>query len=139
MLFSLLCVTLPATPTVAQDATIPRFEPGPCPIETATPLEGVDCGDLVVYENRDDPAEGTMRLAVSILYGFSDVPGRDPLVTLSGGPRGLLCHIYTATRCRSALRNERLLAGQACPYGAGLAGESRVSGVVGPPAATGTM
>lgn len=79
-------MALPATPAAAQDAEIPRFEPGPCPFETAAPLEGVDCGDLVVYENRDDPAEGTLRLAVAILRSFNDTPEPDPIVFPAGGP-----------------------------------------------------
>lgn len=70
----------------AEKAEVPRFEPGPCPFETVAPLDGVDCGALVVYENRDRPAEGTLRLAVAILRSPSDAPAPDPLVLLTGGP-----------------------------------------------------
>lgn len=97
-------MALPATPAAAQDAEIPRFEPGPCPFETTAPVEGVDCGDLVVYENRDDPAEGTLRLAVAILRSFSDTPEPDPIVFLSGGP-GNRSVISTPQRARSNFWN----------------------------------
>jgi len=68
--------------------SVPRFEHGECPFETKTTLEGVDCGELVVYENRKNPSEGTLHLAVSILRSLSDSPDPDPLVFLSGGPGG---------------------------------------------------
>lgn len=72
---------------MAQES-VPRFEPGDCPFESQSPLEGVDCGELVVYENREEPEEGTLRLAVAILRSLSDKPAPDPLVFLSGGPGG---------------------------------------------------
>ncbi|PAU93779.1 hypothetical protein CK503_08885 [Aliifodinibius salipaludis] len=66
--------------------TIPRFEPGKCPFETQSPLDGLECGKLIVYENRDDPAEGTLHLAVAILHSYSENPEPDPLVFPAGGP-----------------------------------------------------
>jgi pimeloyl-ACP methyl ester carboxylesterase len=73
---------------VAAQPDVPRFEPGDCHFEVQPEHGDVSCGDLVVYEHRDDPAEGTLRLAVSILESTSDDPAPDPLVYLMGGPGG---------------------------------------------------
>lgn len=74
--------------TVSAQDSVPRFEPTDCHFHTEEPLEGVDCGELVVWENREDHAEGTLRLAVAILRSTADDPEPDPVVFLSGGPGG---------------------------------------------------
>ncbi|NEZ03929.1 alpha/beta hydrolase [Wenzhouxiangella sp. XN201] len=71
---------------------VPRFERTDCHFESEKPLEGVDCGELVVWENRQDHKEGTLRLAVAILRSTADEPEPDPLVYLSGGPGGRSVH-----------------------------------------------
>lgn len=76
---------LPMSSAAAQD-TVPRFESTACPFETEEELEGVDCGELVVWENRDRPEEGTLRLAVAILRSTAEEPESDPLVFITGGP-----------------------------------------------------
>ena len=77
-----------ATPTPAPTPTpaIPpedRYEDAPCPPE----LDGLaaECGYLTVPADYDDPAAGTMRLAVAVLPSKSDSPGV-PLAYLDGGP-----------------------------------------------------
>lgn len=66
-----------------------RFEPGPCPFEVAGPEDGkLDCGTLIVPENRDRAGGRTLRLAVAILRSSSPTPRQDPVVFLSGGPGG---------------------------------------------------
>jgi pimeloyl-ACP methyl ester carboxylesterase len=67
---------------------VPRFKPGDCHFEVRPEHGPITCGDLIVYENRDDPSEGTLRLAVAILESTSDAPAPDPLVFLMGGPGG---------------------------------------------------
>lgn len=65
----------------------PRFEPTPCPF---TPAESggalVECGQLVVPENRTAPESRLLRLAVTILRASGPEAKRDPIVYLSGGP-----------------------------------------------------
>src|SRR6188474_1402046 len=58
----------PAAPAAAQSG-VPRFEPGLCdfPAGTLPAGERVDCGFLVVSENRASQSENTIRLAVAIL------------------------------------------------------------------------
>lgn len=70
------------------DGTVPRFEAGDCHFDVRPEHGDVTCGNLVVYENRDDPSEGTLRLAVAILESTGDDPAPDPIVFLMGGPGG---------------------------------------------------
>jgi pimeloyl-ACP methyl ester carboxylesterase len=73
---------------VCAQEEVPRFEPASCPFEGAEGRDDIECGYLVVAENRDEPDGRTLRLAVSILKSLSDKPLTDPLVYLSGGPGG---------------------------------------------------
>jgi pimeloyl-ACP methyl ester carboxylesterase len=63
----------------------PRFAPAPCPIEVA-PDERIDCGVLLVPENRGKPGSRTIRLPVVIFRSRSAHPAPDPLLFLAGGP-----------------------------------------------------
>lgn len=83
----LTTVVLAPMPLAAQEP-VPRFEPTDCPFDAEQPLEGVECGELVVWENRERHEEGTLRLAVAILRSTGENPEPDPLVFLSGGPGG---------------------------------------------------
>ncbi len=84
-------VLFPA-PTVAPTATSaplpvyePRFESAPCPMDTPEDVT-VDCGYLVVPEDRRVADGPTMRLAVAIMR--SSAPQPDPILYLEGGPGG---------------------------------------------------
>ena len=78
---------------VATGGTHPRlFEPAPSP-EGVPPAIRVDCGFLVVPENRRDNGEGslgashkTIRIAVAIARASSGVALPDPIVFVPGGP-----------------------------------------------------
>src|SRR3712207_4170054 len=69
-------------------AAPPRFEPGPCPYAAGRIPAGerVDCGVLLVLEDRDAPASTTLLLAVAIVRATSPAPAPDPVVYLEGGP-----------------------------------------------------
>jgi pimeloyl-ACP methyl ester carboxylesterase len=77
----------PAPPAGAQ-AGVPRFEPGQCafPAGTIPAGERVDCGFLVVSENRASQSQNTIRLAVAILRSPNAAPAPDPIVYLADGP-----------------------------------------------------
>jgi pimeloyl-ACP methyl ester carboxylesterase len=67
------------------------FEPAPCPMQLpAAQIEGdsVECGYLVVPEDRADPSSGDIRLAVAIFHPSGGAIEPDPIVYLSGGPGG---------------------------------------------------
>ena len=80
----LSCVLLCGS-AIAQEA-VPRFEPSACPFEGAEVRDDVQCGYLVVPENRSIPDGRTLRLSVAVLKSSSGSPHPDPLVFLSGGP-----------------------------------------------------
>jgi pimeloyl-ACP methyl ester carboxylesterase len=67
----------------APAGSVPRFEPAPCPLPAPA---GVACGYLVVWEDRAEPAGGTIRLPIAILPSDDSDPEPDPVVYLTGGP-----------------------------------------------------
>lgn len=77
---------LPFTPVLGEG--LPRFVPGPCPIDVPAALRGrVSCGTLVVPEDRKNPSESELvRIAVAILRSASSSPAPDPVLFLEGGP-----------------------------------------------------
>jgi pimeloyl-ACP methyl ester carboxylesterase len=69
----------------------PKFEDAPCPFEIpAGQVEGetVECGYLVVPENRADPETKTIRLSVAIFRHPGGAIHADPIIYLEGGPGG---------------------------------------------------
>ena len=90
----LLFALLLASPTVARaaqaaegTATVPRFEPAPCPkLPGAEELAKASCGYLVIPENRSRPTGRTIRLMVAKYPARSPEKRADPVVYLAGGP-----------------------------------------------------
>jgi pimeloyl-ACP methyl ester carboxylesterase len=90
----LLLALLLASPAVARaaqaaegTATVPRFEPAPCPkLQGAETLAKASCGYLVVPENRSRPTGRTIRLMVAKYPASSAEKQPDPVVYLAGGP-----------------------------------------------------
>jgi pimeloyl-ACP methyl ester carboxylesterase len=63
------------------------FEAAECPVPIpATVTVEIDCGFLVVPENRLDPDSNEIRLAVAHLHSPSPDAGPDPIIELAGGP-----------------------------------------------------
>lgn len=80
-----MALSLPSI-AVAQAMPSPgRFEKTACPPEVASG-ERIDCGLLVVPENRKAPASRTIRLPVIIMRSRAAVPASDPVLFLAGGP-----------------------------------------------------
>ncbi len=77
-------------PPTATPAALTGLEPGACPFNLPSGLiEGktIECGYLVVPEDRSDANSPTIRLAVAVLHP-SATPQPDPIVYLEGGPGG---------------------------------------------------
>jgi pimeloyl-ACP methyl ester carboxylesterase len=77
----------------ATDAPEPAatFEQAPCPFALPSGhVDGqtVECGYLVVPEDRADPSGRRIRLAVAILRHPGGAPEPDPIIYLEGGPGG---------------------------------------------------
>jgi pimeloyl-ACP methyl ester carboxylesterase len=76
-----------AAPTAEGTATVPRFEPAPCPkLPGAEELAKASCGYLVVPEDRSRPDSRTIRLMVAKYPARSPKKRLDPVVYLAGGP-----------------------------------------------------
>ena len=75
----------------ASVATAPVFEPASCPfVIPRSQLEGdtVDCGYLVVPEDRSDPSSDSVRIATAVFRPPGGATHPDPVVYLEGGPGG---------------------------------------------------
>ncbi len=76
------------TPTTAP-SYVPAFEPTACVFQLPPGLEegqDVECGTLVVPENRDKPNGLQVRLAVAIFHNPNGAKNQVPTVYLEGGP-----------------------------------------------------
>jgi len=62
----------------------PVYEQDSCPFNTAG--QAIDCGYLIVPENRSNPDTAYIELAIAILRNTRGVTLDDPIVHLSGGP-----------------------------------------------------
>ena len=80
-----------ATATIAATPRGPSYEKTACPFRLPVGVsEGkdVECGYLVVPEDRADPQTRSIRLAVAIFRNPTKPVKPDPIVYLSGGPGG---------------------------------------------------
>ena len=78
-----------STPTDSVPVYTPAFEPAACAFQLPAGLEegqDVECGYLVVPENRDQPDDRQIRLAVAIFHSPSITDNQVPTVYLEGGP-----------------------------------------------------
>lgn len=95
-----------AGPQVQSTGT--RFQPAPCPFRgDPSATYHVDCGTVVVPENRALPQGRKVRLYVAILRASGRHPQPDPVVFLDGGP-GLRSLDVLPLRMRVNLSVERL-------------------------------
>lgn len=83
------CTTAPATaPTATPTASgVPRFESTTCWF-AEPPGQDVECGYLVVLEDRSQADGKTIELAVARFKSVGSDPAPDPVVYLEGGPGG---------------------------------------------------
>ncbi len=81
----LLGLSVGALPAAAQSAALPIFEPTPCPVNFIYTGD-VECGVVVIPQDRSNPEERTLRLAVAVFKARSQTPAPDPLIFLDGGP-----------------------------------------------------
>ncbi len=86
--FGLLLLVPPFSiqqPLSAQSDTTPVFEPAPCPVDFPAGVD-VDCGMVIVPQDRAHADERTLRLAVAVFKAHRNNPVADPLIFLDGGP-----------------------------------------------------
>lgn len=88
LLSGLLALAALTGATVAQEeAPVPRFEPDACLFQTPEAYT-VECGYLVVPEDRANPDSPEIKLAVAVFRSNNPDKAPDPLVYLEGGPGG---------------------------------------------------
>lgn len=80
----------PPSTTLIDEPALPRFEPGSCTAEglkgvAALPDYTIECGSVVVLEDRSDPDGLTVSLPVAIARTSSETPKPDPVIYLAGG------------------------------------------------------
>jgi pimeloyl-ACP methyl ester carboxylesterase len=82
----ILAPILTATSSVkpAQSYT-PVFETAPCNFEAPQDIQ-VNCGFVIVPEDRNSEVADTIRIAVAVFKSRSNTPKPDPLLYLQGGP-----------------------------------------------------
>ncbi len=91
LLASLLAACLPAQAPAS--TAVPRFEKAECPFIKPAGAK-VECGYLVVPENRAKADGKTIRLAVAIFKTANPNPRPDPILYLEGGPGGSPLRAY---------------------------------------------
>ncbi len=70
---------------------MPRFEPADCAFSPPF-ISYVECGDLIVLEDRSRPEGQTIRLHVAVARSLGQEPEPDPLIYLPGGPGSFALH-----------------------------------------------
>ncbi len=75
------------TPTPLGMERLNTFVPGHCPFRVPRSVH-IECGTLILPENRADLSAGFVHLAVAIYHSYSESPAPDPIVYLNGGPGG---------------------------------------------------
>lgn len=87
LIIVLIAIGLSPIRSVRAQAAVPRFESAPCPF--VMPLaEHIECGYLIVPEDRSQPSDRTIQIGVAIVKSHSPKPQPDPLIVLNGGPGG---------------------------------------------------
>ncbi len=85
VLLGLLGREMQGAEVAAAPAPLARFESGSCPFGVPGGMR-VECGTLIVPEDRRHPENGEVRLAVAVVRTRSATPAPDPVLYLSGGP-----------------------------------------------------
>jgi pimeloyl-ACP methyl ester carboxylesterase len=73
-----------------EEPAFPRFEPGSCKVEglkelAASPEYTIECGSVIVLEDRGDPGGLAVALPVAIARTRNETPMSDPVIYLAGG------------------------------------------------------
>jgi pimeloyl-ACP methyl ester carboxylesterase len=99
MLLSLIlmaCDPTPQGPTVTPSPAPGQatYEKADCPFPNKPSGVSVECGYLVVPEDRSNPSSPMIKVAVAVFKSTSATPEPDPIVYLEGGPGGSPLRAY---------------------------------------------
>lgn len=101
----LIVVILLVSQAGLAQSVVPRFESSPCAIAVPPTEKHVECGYLVVLENRSAKTERTIRLPIAILKTESSAPKPDPVLKTLGGPGGSSLKMIGARRSSPWLKD----------------------------------
>ncbi len=87
-IFTLAAIILLTFVAGITQSAVPRFEPSNCALPVPEPEKHVECGYLIVAENRSVRDGRTIRLPIVILKTESPNPKPDPVLKTLGGPGG---------------------------------------------------
>ncbi len=103
----LIFLSITLTACGLSSTRVPRFEPTECAFSPPS-IANVECGYLIVPEDRDNDDSPTIRLHVAIARSSAQDPEPDPLIYLSGGPGSFaLQWLYGNLRYYTDIRRDR--------------------------------
>lgn len=73
---------------------VPRYEPRACE-PPVSPNDRIECGLLIVWENRARGSGALIRLPVTIYRSRAATPRQDPILYMTGGPGGTSSRVPT--------------------------------------------
>lgn len=82
------CAPAPSATASLQESGGSLYEAGPCPFSTAGLSRVVECGTLVVPEDRSKPSGNQVRIPVAVVKAGQTSAKADPVIFLHGGPGG---------------------------------------------------
>jgi pimeloyl-ACP methyl ester carboxylesterase len=87
LLFGLILILSVSSVAAQQSTPKPRYTTGKCPFTPARNAK-VECGSLIVPEDRNQPDGPTITLAVAVFKATGRTRQPDPFIYLTGGPGG---------------------------------------------------
>jgi len=101
----ILFVALAFVTDAKAQSSIPRFEPSDCAVPVPQTEKNVQCGYLIVPENRSLKNGKTIRLPIVILKSLSPTPKPDPVLRTLGGPGASSLKMIRGRRSSAWLRD----------------------------------
>ena len=94
---------------VKAQSAVPRFEASNCAVAVPENKKNVECGYLVVYENRSVKNGRTIRLPIVILKSENPKPQPDAILRTLGGPGASSLRMITGRRFSPWLRDRDMI------------------------------
>jgi len=107
--FSLVLCVFTLSFNIAAQSVVPRFEPGGCAVPIPETEKNVQCGYVVVPEDRSAHNGKTIRLPIVILRSLSSTPKPDPVLRTLGGPGASSLKMIRGRRSSPWLRDRDMI------------------------------
>ena len=107
--FSLVLGVFTLSFNIAAQSVVPRLEPGGCAVPIPETEKNVQCGYVVVPEDRSAHNGKTIRLPIVILRSLSSTPKPDPVLRTLGGPGASSLKMIRGRRASPWLRDRDMI------------------------------